>query len=83
MQLNYNAFLTGVEIENHAYVLIYHTQDGETALYYACWKGHSQIVALLAQASADMNQQNKVGKVDVVYTLYIQNRPRPCLFLVL
>ena len=59
--------LTGAEIDIDAYVLVYHAQDGETALYYACWKGHSQIVALLAQASADMNQQNKVRKVALTW----------------
>ena len=54
------------------YCIVYYAQDGETALYYACWKGHSQIVALLAQASADMNQQNHVRCT--VHTLYIRNK---------
>ncbi len=58
------------------YVLVHHAQNGETALYYACWKGHSQIVALLAQARADVNQQNKVREVDVVHI----ERSTPCTY---
>ena len=40
--------------------LIYALQDGRTALYYAAWKGHSEIVRILLEANAGIDIQEKV-----------------------
>ena len=37
-----------------------HMQWGQTALYYASAKGHSEVVKLLVQAGADLELQYKV-----------------------
>ena len=37
-----------------------HVQDGQTALYIACKKGHDQIVELLLKKEVDVNHQMKV-----------------------
>ena len=35
-------------------------QDGMTALYYAAWSGHNDVVSLLVDAHADVNLPQKV-----------------------
>ena len=37
-----------------------HLQDGQTAFFIACRKGHNQIVELLLRREADVNHQTKV-----------------------
>ena len=44
-----------------------HVQDGQTALYIACEKGHDQIVELLLRRKANVNHQTKVGPLMLVY----------------
>ena len=41
-------------------VLYIFVQDGRTALYYAAWKGHNEVVSLLVEAHADINLPRKV-----------------------
>ena len=46
---------------------------GETALYYAAWKGHSKIAILLVEANADIDQQNKVKSCYFKLHLHIRS----------
>ena len=38
------------------------TQDGDTALIEAAWKGRTEVVSLLLKAGVDIDLQNEVGK---------------------
>ncbi len=35
--------------------------NNNTALHYACWKGHTAVVKLLLDAGADINMTNRAG----------------------
>jgi ankyrin repeat protein len=36
-------------------------EDGRTALYYAAWKGHNEVVSLLVESHADINLPDQDG----------------------
>ena len=38
------------------------TQDGRTALYAACKKGHEEVVKILSSTTTDVNVHTKVSK---------------------
>ena len=40
---------------------MYFTQDGTTALMYACLNGHEEAVKILLSAKADVNRQKNVS----------------------
>ena len=44
----------------NVYIDLYYSQDGLTALHLACLGGHDQVVDLLLQAGASVDQKAKV-----------------------
>ena len=44
----------------NVYIDLYCSQDGDTALHLACLGGHNQVVGLLLQAGACVDQETEV-----------------------
>lgn len=59
--------------------------DGSRPLHYACWKGHTEIVAYLLGAGADITAQNAGnthwGGTPLHATAHANNRPAALLLL--
>ena len=52
------------------YIDLYCSQTGATALHAACQEGHDQVVVLLLQAGASVDQKAKV-RCGVLVTLHL------------
>ena len=56
------------------------SQDGATALHVASQEGHNQVVELLLQAGASVDQKAKV-RWGVSYSAFMSSRDyKPCLY---
>ena len=56
------------------------SQDGATALHVASQEGHNQVVELLLQAGASVDQKAKV-RWGVSYSAFMNSRDnKPCLY---
>ena len=56
------------------------SQNGNTVLHLACLGGHNQVVELLLQAGASVDQKAKV-RWGVSYSAFMHSRDnKPCLY---